>query len=163
MTTACDSNLQKESLAQHQVGQVAIKPVVESFKKLYSQLTIENIDSIGSLYAQDSTFEDPFHQVTGIERLIEYFSVMYQNIEMINFEFDQVTESNTSFHINWTMQLVHPKLNKGQLVSVKGCSFVVLNETGMIDYHRDYFDAGAMLYEQLPIIRNIIKKIKKQF
>ncbi len=142
---------------------IQAKQVAQSFKKLYQNLTIENIDSIRAVYAKDATFEDPFQCISGIDQLVEYFQLMYQNVSMISFDFEQVSIANSSFHINWTMNLVHPKLNKGQLLSVKGCSFIRFNEQAMINYHRDYFDAGAMLYEQLPVLKQVIKKIKQQF
>jgi hypothetical protein len=31
-----------------------------------------------------------------------------------------------------------------------------------IDYHRDYFDLGQMVYEQIPLVGRIIKTIKKR-
>jgi hypothetical protein len=32
----------------------------------------------------------------------------------------------------------------------------------MVCYHRDYFDAGEMLYENLPVVGRVIRWIKDQ-
>ncbi|HGP4674712.1 TPA: nuclear transport factor 2 family protein, partial [Vibrio cholerae O1] len=33
---------------------------------------------------------------------------------------------------------------------------------GKVTYHRDYFDMGEMLYEQLPVLGQVIRAIKRR-
>ena len=47
----------------------------------------------------------------------------------------------------WTMFLKHPRLNGGLVVGSRFDAYSVPGQG--LSYHRDYFDAGAMLYEQL--------------
>ena len=47
--------------------------------------------------------------------------------------------------MTWTMFLNHPKL-RGETVRVEGASYL-RTRNGKVYYHRDYFDLGAMLYE----------------
>ncbi len=56
------------------------------------------------------------------------------------------------------MLLKHPRLNGGALVTVPGSTHLRFRDK--VVYHRDYFDAGAMLYEQLPLIGMVIRIIK---
>lgn len=58
------------------------------------------------------------------------------------------------------MLLQHPRLNGGSEFRVAGVSIIKFNDK--IYSHRDYFDLGAMLYEQLPIIRTLTKFIKRK-
>ena len=60
--------------------------------------------------------------------------------------------------VTWTMSLKHPRLNGGDPVIVPGSSLIRFREK--VFYHRDYFDGGAMLYEQLPFIGMVIRAIK---
>ena len=56
------------------------------------------------------------------------------------------------------MQLNHPRLNAGAAVTVPGSTLIRFRDK--VFYHRDYFDAGAMVYEQLPLIGMLIRAIK---
>ncbi|HDY7901818.1 TPA: nuclear transport factor 2 family protein, partial [Vibrio vulnificus] len=50
---------------------------------------------------------------------------------------------------------------KGACVEVKGVSHLKF-EAGKVIYHRDYFDLGEMLYENLPLLGGIIRAIKQR-
>ena len=58
------------------------------------------------------------------------------------------------------MLLQHPKLNSGKIFSVPGVSIIRYEDK--IYSHRDYFDLGAMLYEQLPLLGGLIRMIKRK-
>jgi hypothetical protein len=57
------------------------------------------------------------------------------------------------------MLLNHSKLDAGETIRVDGSSFLKTRH-GKIYYHRDYFDLGAMVYENLPILGRIIRSIR---
>ena len=136
--------------------------ILEEFKQIYQDLDESNIESIELIYASDVQFNDPFHQVEGLQHLKDYFHGLYENVKAIDFEFgDSISEDDGHF-IHWTMNLTHPKLNKGKTFKVPGASYLKVNSTQQIVFHRDYFDAGVMLYEQLPIFGKLVKMIKNQ-
>ena len=136
--------------------------ILEDFKKLYHALDQSNIDSIDTVYASDILFTDPFHRVEGIDDLKNYFHDLYKNVDMIYFDFGESIYVNESYFVQWTMHLKHPKLNRNKSSKIDGATFFKVNSEGKIVFHRDYFDAGSMLYEQLPIIGKIIQWIKKK-
>ena len=61
-------------------------------------------------------------------------------------------------YLRWTMSYRHPRLKKGELIRVEGCSYLLWN--GKVHQHRDYFDAGALLYENLPLMGSAIRWLK---
>ena len=136
--------------------------VISAFKSLYEVLDKSNLDKLSDVYADSILFEDPFHRIEGLKELTEYFEGMYQNVVAVDFDFGEVSEGTNHFHISWVMTLTHPKLNKGKAYPVSGCSFIRFNEQGLITHHRDYFDGGEMIYEQLPVIRKLVRIVKRQ-
>ena len=66
------------------------------------------------------------------------------------------------FFVEWNMTVCHPKLNRAQPIIVPGATLFEINNNNKITYHRDYFDAGIMLYEQIPLLGKIIKWIKRK-
>jgi len=61
----------------------------------------------------------------------------------------------------WTMFLEHPRLNDGEVIRVEGASYLK-TRNGKIYYHRDYFDLGALIYEQIPFLGKFITRIKQR-
>ena len=136
--------------------------IIEQFIRLYQDLDKTNIDSIDSIYAPEIQFNDPFHQVDGLINLKAYFYQLYINVENIGFTFGESLSDNDSHFVQWTMTLTHPKLNGGKSFEVQGASLLKVNSDQQIIFHRDYFDAGVMLYEQLPVLGGLVKLIKRR-
>jgi hypothetical protein len=65
-------------------------------------------------------------------------------------------------YVQWQMNFSHPRLKGGKTIVVDGASYLRFNEAGKVSYHRDYFDLGAMLYEQLPLLGRIIVAVKRR-
>jgi len=59
------------------------------------------------------------------------------------------------------MTYQHPSLNKGQPIKVEGASKLVVQDDRIIS-HRDYFDAGNLLYEHIPVLKNVIRFLKRR-
>lgn len=133
-------------------------PLVDNFIELYQALNKNNLHLLGQVYGDDIIFTDPMHQISGLESLTQYFAKLYENVQHIQFEIKEVQQSDSQASLFWQMQYRHPKLNKGQLISVDGMSQLKFNDK--IYFHRDYFDLGQMLYEQVPCVGGLIRLLK---
>ncbi|QSX34569.1 nuclear transport factor 2 family protein [Shewanella avicenniae] len=134
--------------------------LVERFLVMYQRLNRDNLALLNDVYDDEVLFQDPLHQVRGIAALTEYFAAMYQNIDYIGFDMQQVLLVPSQAAITWRMQFQHPKLNGGRLISVDGMSFLTFSDK--VTFHRDYFDVGQMLYEQLPLLGSAVRAIKRR-
>ena len=132
--------------------------IVEAFKYVYQSLDRNNIGSIDKIYEDDVVFVDPFREIRGLSNLKHYFTDMYEGVSYCRFQFTNTLIQKEDAAVLWTMELVHPKLGGGKKIIVPGSSYIVFSQK--IEYHRDYFDAAAMLYENIPLIGRIIKRIK---
>ena len=130
-----------------------------NFTDNYSKLSIDNLELLENIYHKDITFIDPLHKVQGFENLQKYFYGLYESLTSCYFTIEHIFQKNDEAAIYWEMSYQHPKLNAGKAVIVKGHSHIK-GENEKVIYHRDYLDAGAMLYEQLPVIGKIIQWIK---
>ncbi|SIQ47028.1 SnoaL-like domain-containing protein [Shewanella morhuae] len=133
-------------------------PLVDNFIELYQALNKNNLHLLGQVYGDDIIFTDPMHQISGLESLTQYFAKLYENVQHIQFEIKEVQQSDSQASLFWQMQYRHPKLNKGQLIRVDGMSQLKFNDK--IYFHRDYFDLGQMLYEQVPCVGGLIRLLK---
>jgi hypothetical protein len=56
------------------------------------------------------------------------------------------------------MSVRHKTFDKHNTVEVNGSSLIRFGEK--IHFHRDYFDAGALIYERVPVLGKVIQSIK---
>ncbi|MGX5175411.1 nuclear transport factor 2 family protein [Aliikangiella sp. IMCC44653] len=157
-----ESIKQLQSNDNENSNQLILEQAIANFKRVYNQLSKDNIETIESIYQPSIEFIDPFHRVNGIEPLKAYFIELYANVNSISFEFQTAIQQNNQVSLPWTMHLSHPKIKSGMTNQVRGVSLLTLDNEGLISKHHDYFDAGEMLYEHLPLIGKIIRMIKRQ-
>jgi hypothetical protein len=135
-----------------------MQTIVERFTNTYNRLNVQSIGLLKELHSDDVLFQDPFRLITGLPALTEYFVELYHHVEVLSFRFEEAVAQGNSAMLVWTMSLTHPRLNRGALVTVPASSHIRFRDK--VTYHRDYFDGGAMLYEQLPLIGMVIRAIK---
>lgn len=134
---------------------------LQAFRQLYAHLNKEtlSLSLLKNVYAEEVTFIDPFHRFKGLSQLHGYFENLYDNVTQIDFHFSDAIQQDDSAVQAWKMIYKHPKLNKGKEISLEGVSQLAWQGSG-INYHRDFFDAGQLLYEHIPVIGWAIRKIK---
>ncbi len=134
-------------------------PTLEAFCTFYNKLDKSSTKDLPEVYTADVRFSDPLHRIEGIDALIDYFDALYANVDSCHFDFAERQRCGDRAFVTWTLHLVHPKLAGGRKVQVPGCSRLHFRDNRVCD-HRDYFDVGALLYEQVPILGSVIRRLK---
>ncbi len=131
--------------------------LLSRFKAVFSRLTPDTAMPMEDLYAEDVRFEDPFGCLSGRPQLTEHFRRMNARIEWAEFVFsgDVVTDGHAALPWVMTLQMRRPR----QTVSVDGVSLLQFGDR--ITFQRDHFDAGAMLYERLPLVGALLRAFKR--
>lgn len=135
---------------------------LRQFAERFAALDASNLDRLGELYSDNVLFRDPLHEVRGLTELRRYFAELYANVSELRFDFhgfDQVREGEG--YLRWTMSYRHPRLARGETIQIEGCSHLRW-EGDKVHQHRDYFDAGALLYEHLPVLGSAIGWLKRR-
>ena len=134
--------------------------LIDDFKNLYQSLNKDTIESgiIERVYCNEMIFKDTFHEFTSRDDFIHYCHSIYENVKYSRFEFHETMASNDQAMLTWTMHYAHPKLNGGENIAVKGSSHIKF--TDHVFYHQDYIDGGELLYEHIPVLSWVIKKLK---
>lgn len=139
---------------------LSTKNLIDEVQQLYRNLHAGNLDRLSQIYSDNVLFIDPFHRIEGLPALKAYFAGLYSNISHCDFQFERVLQDDSAAMIRWTMSLAHPRLNGGRTLHVPGVT--ELEFTDRITLHRDFFDAGALLYEQVPVIGWAVRRLKER-
>ncbi len=134
---------------------------IGSVVEVYQKLDKQNLHLLEEIYHPDVVFEDAAHRLEGRAALSNYFRALYANVVRCDFVFDEQQQVGDVGFLTWKMELVHSKLQNGAPVLVNGASHLKFSQ-GQVIYHRDYFDLGEMLYENLPLLGSLIKIVKQR-
>ncbi|MDC8832785.1 nuclear transport factor 2 family protein [Alteromonas gilva] len=144
----------------------------EQFVNLYRDLAQIDIEDLASIYHQDVVFIDPVTTHHGLTAVNTYFKGLLDATESCQFEINNWHNiaSNDSHQnassamdcsdvLEWTMKL---KLSgKPNWIELAGVTLLKVVDDKIL-YHRDYYDLGEMVYEHIPLLKHIIKFIKKK-
>ena len=131
--------------------------LISNFKSYFKLLHKADLSQLGELYADQVLFKDPVHEIRGLVELEDYFTSMCADLSDCRFEYLDEVLGERSAYIKWMMHFKHPRLGN-RLISVRGVSHLKLGEK--IEYHEDFYDMGAMLYDQLPLLGNVTRGLK---
>jgi hypothetical protein len=127
----------------------------------FNSFNLENMKALDSFYDKNAVFQDPLTKRQGLSEIISYYSGVYKKVTSIKFDFEEMTHSDLTFTAPWKMTLAVKGLNSGKPYSVEGLSIIKFNNSGLVVYHRDYVDIGAMVYEKIPLLGTAISLLKK--
>jgi hypothetical protein len=132
---------------------------LEKFKNYFSPIDFNRGSILDEIYSNDIVFKDPIHKIHGIENLKLYFQKLNENLIEGTFHFTDESILENKAYLSWEMnlKLKRPKKN----VKASGISVLIIEDK--IISQRDYFDAGELFYENIPILGSIIRSIKKKF
>ena len=139
--------------------------VISRFCKIYTDICQISPDDLESVYGKDIVFIDPIATHQGIGEVKSYFSNLLTQAQSCKFDIADVfvcskekdSRSKVTHVVNWTMRLTLK--NNSKHITLDGTTQLgVVNDT--IIYHKDYYDLGEMVYEHVPILGFVIKKIK---
>ena len=136
---------------------------LDEVKAFYQTLSSDKIAVLDALYHPEVVFTDPAGSLHGRERLRRHFERLLANTRRCDFEFfDEAQQAGDDDAVLfWRMTVAADGLDGGRPFRVEGVSRLVWRE-GLIVLHRDYFDLGALLYERLPILGALVRRLRRR-
>ena len=122
----------------------------------YETLSPESLETIGSYYTEDAYFKDPFNETRSRDVILRIFRDMFDTLDKPAFIFDETIADARKAFITWQFSFYW----RGKFMVIHGGSHLRFAEDGRVEYHRDYWDAAEELYEKIPVIGWILRRIK---
>lgn len=125
----------------------------------YTTLTPDTLGQTGAYYASDATFRDPFNDVTGVPAITGIFAHMFATTEQPRFVIVDCLEQERQAVVTWVF---HFRL-RGQDYQIEGGSHLRFNAQGLVQMHRDYWDAAEELFQKLPLVGAPVRWLRRRF
>ena len=148
---------------------------LNNFQKFYSRLSLNDLPLLREIYSDDGVLIDPVGRHQGLAQVTAYFTHLLANNDHCEFtihsigKIDHQNSQETALHdpkmvaelyaVTWTMKFATPALQRGRLLHVDGMSQLTVIDD-KITHHHDFYDLGQMVYEHIPLLGSLIKKIK---
>ena len=147
--------LTTEALASQQA---AAARLVEFFETL----TPASLERLDDFYSPRAYFKDPFNEVRGLVELRRVFDHMYQTLVQPRFVVTERIVDGAQCFLTWDFEFRFKNFDRARLQTVRGASHLKFGADGRVYFHRDYWDAAEELYEKLPLVRGLMRWLKKR-
>lgn len=133
----------------------------KQYANFFETLTKEsNLESYSVFFNEDSSFEDPFQKVQGLDSIYRVFEHMYETLYEPRFVITELVENTSVTYLKWDFYF---KLSQDTSEhSFEGVSRVNFSDAGKVLSHTDYWDAANNVYEKVPLLGSILRFIKRK-
>lgn len=128
----------------------------------FETLSPASVETLGTLYAADARFKDPFNDVQGLPKIQHIFRHMFASLDAPRFRITQRIVQGPQVFLTWEFRFRFKSYQPTKEQCIVGGSHLVLDDAGHITLHRDYWDAAEELYEKLPLIGALMRWLKRQ-
>lgn len=136
---------------------------IATIKGFYESFDKETIAQLDDIYADDAVFIDPITQLNGLGEIRAHFEKLGNDLNHCRFEFTNEIVDGNDLQLIWNMHYSHPSMKKGDPLTLRGTSFIRIDpDRQKVEYHEDFYDLGAMIYQNVPFLGSIIRHVNKR-
>ena len=128
----------------------------------FETLTPASLECLETIYTPLAYFKDPFNEVRGHADIKQIFRHMYASLEQPRFVVTGCIAEGDQCFLTWNFEFYFKNFDRAALQTVRGGSHLKFDASGLIDFHRDYWDAAEELYEKLPVVGGLMRWLKRR-
>ena len=137
---------------------MTIANAFERYRDVLQSLTADNLNLLYNVVAPDVRFSDPFHTITGADRMTSVFARLFETANDIVFVIDDWVCGSQAVYFRWTMTATL----SDRPWSVTGVTRATFDEAGRVIDHVEYWDAASQLYERFPVIGPVLRYVRRR-
>lgn len=142
-------------------GSEAEAAMLDGVKNLFTNYTAENLRAhFSEVYAEKVYFRDAFKRFDSAETIQHYLIEGLAVLEAAEFEFRRVARAGDEFYLDWVMRLDFKKTPSGTWEESIGMTHLRFNSAGKVIFHQDYWDPTDIVYQRIPVAKQLIRFVK---
>jgi limonene-1,2-epoxide hydrolase len=135
---------------------------VARIAQFFEALQPADVARMGAFYTGEAWFKDPFNEVRGLAEVQGVFRHMYVALAQPHFVVTGQLVDGAQCFLSWNFVFRFKRFSPEVWQTVRGGSHLQLNADGLIESHRDYWDAAEELYEKLPVVGSLMRWLKRR-
>ena len=138
----------------------AERKVFFRLEQFFSDLAPEAIQAKAQeVYAPAAYLNDNLAVVDGAPAIGRYFAHTAQRVRSLKVEMLDVMHRGSDYYARWRMTIDSPKLADHPLASY-GITHFRFDAESRVLLHKDYWDAGTGLYEYVPVLGGLVRRVR---
>ena len=133
-------------------------PRTERLALAYEALTPQTLPALLALYDKEAGFKDPFNDVRGAEALAHIYIHMFETLDAPRFKILHTATEGDLAYLVWDFSF--RRKGKAAQWSIHGSTQIRYTPAGLVQDHRDYWDAAQELYEKLPVVGLLMRWLR---
>jgi hypothetical protein len=117
-------------------------------------------EEVSATYAPEAYLNDNIAVVEGAPAIGAYFAHTLSRVRSLNVQFLDVSHDGIDCFVRWRMTFVGDGMNGGDPVVSYGMTHFRFDTSGRILLHRDFWDAATGLYEYLPVLGPVLRRVR---
>ncbi len=130
-------------------------------RRFFETISPATVGELATIYAPDAYFKDPFNEVRGLPAIERIFSHMFSQVDGPRFVVNEVVAQGEQAFVLWDFRFRMKRFNPDEQV-IRGASHLRFDRSGLVVFHRDYWDAAEELYEKLPVLGGLMRLLKRR-
>lgn len=122
----------------------------------YETISVDSLSQLPEFYTDDCYFKDPFNETRSREDIHRIFTAMFDTLDSPRFIVDEMIGDGAKAFLAWRFEFGW----RGRRMTILGGSHLRFSSDGRVQYHRDYWDVAEELYEKLPVLGWIMRRIR---
>ena len=137
---------------------MTVPDAFERYRDVLQSLNAENLELLDDVVTPDVRFSDPFHALTGADRMKAVFARIFETADDIVFVIDDWACGSETVYFRWTLTATL----SDRPWSVTGVTRATFDEAGRVIDHVEYWDSASQLYERFPVIGPILRYARRR-
>ncbi|MEW6336318.1 MAG: nuclear transport factor 2 family protein [Acidobacteriota bacterium] len=119
--------------------------------------------SAGELYAGDAYFNDQIKELRGAVAIREYLARSAEALVEPVIRDEQVLIDDGHVVIRWSMSFRTEREPDRPPTVARGASHLIFDRQGKVSFHEDFWDVTAAVWERIPVVGAVIRRVKGAF
>lgn len=142
-------------------GSEAERRAFDGVQRYFAGMTADSVRELtAAVYAPEAYLNDTLVGIDGADSIEAYFSHTMERARLLNVEFLEKAPAGTDWYVRWRMTVAADGLNGGEEVVTYGVTQFRFDADGRVLIHKDFWDSGTGLYEQLPVLGGVIGRVR---
>lgn len=143
-------------IADDALGQVSTR--AQAIAVWFEAMSVTSLATLDQIYAADARFSDPFNDVKGLAAIAAIYGHMFENLTAPRFVITEIIEQDQRIFMAWQFLFQW----RGQSFDIPGGTRFRLDGKGLVADHQDYWDVAQGLYEKLPVLGWLLKRLRQR-
>ncbi|MBN2619004.1 MAG: nuclear transport factor 2 family protein [Spirochaetales bacterium] len=141
--------------------QITKEVVLDLWSKTYNTEGKPDWEHIFPYYSPDIIFQDSIQKIEGKDEFVKMCNRLTARCKELKMEIVNISQNDNVIIFDWIMTMMFKKYPSTPMY---GATKLVINETGLITHQRDYYDMWGDIFNNIPLLGKIYRKIlKKRF